>query len=362
MINTPFYQGFFDTCKKTKNWQRWYNSEKLFHESQKQEAEIFCITTNRSSGKTTHINRFAVQNFLDNGVKFGCLVRFDYMVDYFDGKFFGDIGELFFPEHKMTMKKRLRGKWGDLYLDDKLCGHVMPISSADTLKNYSHMLNDIGLLLFDEFQSETNHYCDNEFAKIRSIHDSLARGHGKVTSYLPLICMSNNVSIINPIYTGFGITDKLQDTTKFLRVNGVLVQNSLNVYASEEQKKSTFNRSCDMNDIYSKYSYDNKFLKDINSFIEKPTGVGYYEATLKLDGNFYGLYDHLDFFYVSDKADLDNKRTIADSYLYHDSKTIINANGLSSYKYMLRDYFNEGKLRFKNQRCKSAILKYIGYT
>lgn len=359
-MNTPFHEDFYIWLKSFPNWQRWYNSEKLYHESLKKEAEIFLITTNRDSGKTTHFNTMAVYNFLNHKEKFGYFVRYDYMVDYFDEKFFGDIGSIFFHGHKMKMKKRLRGKWGDLYIDDELCGHVMPISSSDTLKQYSHLLNDVDCLYMDEFQSETNHYCDNEGIKIRSLHESLSRGGGMVTRYLPFIAMSNNVSIINPLYTLFGISDKLQNSTKFLRVNGVLVQNSLNVYASEELKKSTFNQSCDMTDLYSQYSYNNEFLKDVSTFIEKPDGQGRYRFTLKLNNKTYGVYQYPDYYYISDKADNTNKSTFTDSYMFHDQNTVLGVTG--GVKYSLREYFNIGLIRFKNQNCKTALLKYIGYT
>ena len=93
-------------------------------------------------------------------------------------------------------------------------------------------------MIFDEFQSETNHYCDNETKKFISIHTSIARGQGEQVRYVPVYMLSNPVSIINPYYVEMGISGRLKDDTKFLRGDGFVLEQGYIESASIEQKNS----------------------------------------------------------------------------------------------------------------------------
>lgn len=76
-------------------------------------------------------------------------------------------------------------------------------------------MSDITKLLFDEFQSETNHYCSDEIRKFISLHTSIARGNGEQVKYVPVYMLSNAVTIINPYYVEMGITDRLKMILNF---------------------------------------------------------------------------------------------------------------------------------------------------
>ena len=139
--------------------------------------EIYISTSNRSAGKTTYFNRLCVNRFLDKGEKFALLYRFNYELDDCADKFFKDISALFFPNMEMESKRRASGIYHELFLDSKSCGYAISLNSADQLKKYSHLFSDVCRILFDEFQSETNHYCTDELRKFQSIHTSIARGN-----------------------------------------------------------------------------------------------------------------------------------------------------------------------------------------
>lgn len=98
-------------------------------------------------------------------------------------------------------------------------------------------------LLFDEFQSENNRYCSNELTKFISLRTSIARGKGEQTRYLPVIMLSNPVSLLNPYYVSFGISDRLQENTKFLRGNGFVLEQNFNESASQAFLSSSFNQA-----------------------------------------------------------------------------------------------------------------------
>src|SRR5699024_8157369 len=110
-------------------------------------------------------------------------------------------------------KRRASGIYHELFIDGKPCGYAVSINSSDQLKRYSHLFSDTMRMIFDEFQSETNHYCDNEIVKFISIHTSVARGGGKQVRYVPVYMIANPVSIINPYYIEMGISSRLKTDT-----------------------------------------------------------------------------------------------------------------------------------------------------
>ena len=78
------------------------------------------------------------------------------------------------------------------------------------LNKQSYMrIEDVDVILFDEFQSESDNYCPNEVEKFISIHTSIARGQGKMTRYVPVFMISNPVSLINPYYSALHISHRL---------------------------------------------------------------------------------------------------------------------------------------------------------
>ena len=116
----------------------------------------------------------------------------------------------------MESERCASGIYHSLFLNEQHCGYAISLNSADQLKKYSHLLSDTDSMLFDEFQSETNHYCSDEIRKFISVHTSIARGHGEQARYLPVYMLSNAVSIINPYYTELGISERLNSETNFL--------------------------------------------------------------------------------------------------------------------------------------------------
>jgi hypothetical protein len=93
-------------------------------------------------------------------------------------------------------------------------------------------------MIFDEFQSESNHYCSDEIKKFISIHTSVARGQGEQVRYVPVYMLSNPVSLINPYYVELGISNRLRDDTKFLRGHGFILEQGFIDSASVAQKES----------------------------------------------------------------------------------------------------------------------------
>ena len=323
--------------------------------------EIYMCTTNRTGGKTTYFGRLCVNRFLDKGEKFGLIYRYNYELDDVADKFFKDLKGLFFPDKTMTAKKRAKGIFQELFINDKSCGYAIALNSSDSIKKYSHLFSDITRMIFDEFQSESNHYCTDEIKKFLSVHTSIARGQGEQVRYVPVFMLANQVSIINPYYVAMGICKRLNGETKFLRGDGYVLEQGFIESASDSQKESGFNRAFKENN-YVAYSSENVYLNDNYSFIEKPTGKSRYICTLKYKGNDFGVKEFAEsgFIYCDDKPDSTFPMKITVTTDDHSINYVMlkrNDFFLSNLRYL----FERGCFRFKDMRCKEAILNALSY-
>ena len=323
--------------------------------------EIYMCTSNRSAGKTTYFSRLCVNRFLKHGEKFMLIYRFNYQLDDCADKFFKDINTLFFPGSVMQSKRRASGTYHELFLDEKSCGYAVSLNSADGLKNYSHLFSDTMRMMFDEFQSETNHYCSEELRKFISIHTSVSRGQGQQIRYVPVYMISNPVSIINPYYVEMGISPRLNDKVKFLRGDGFVLEQGYVEAASKAQKQSGFNRAIAKNE-YVAYSSESVYLNDNKSFIERPNGNPRYLCTIRYNGCDYAIKEYLDLgiLYCDDRPDKTFPERITVTTDDHEINYVMlkrNDFFISNLRY----FFERGCFRFKDLRCKEALLKALSY-
>lgn len=324
--------------------------------------EIYMCTTNRTGGKTTYFGRLLCNKFFKNHEKFMLLYRYNYELDDCADKFYKDIGKLFFPDTVMTSKRRASGIFHELFIDNNSCGYAVSLNSADTLKKYSHLFSDVDRMLLDEFQSESNHYCADEVKKLISIHTSVARGNGEQIRYVPVYMIGNPVSIINPYYTELGISNRLTTETKFLRGDGFVLEQGYVESASLSQKESGFNRAF-ANNEYVAYSSECVYLNDNLAFIEKPDcDPSKYLATIRYKNTDYAIreYRELGILYCDNRPDRSYPMRISVTTNDHNvNYVMLKANDL--FLSSLRYYFEKGCFRFKDLKCKEALLKCISY-
>ena len=297
--------------------------------------EIFMCTSNRTAGKTTYFNRLVTKKFLNENSKFMVLYRFNYELDEVAETFFKDIKTLFFPRNEMTSKKRAKGIFYELFIDEKPCGYAVALNNADQIKKRSHLFSDVDRMVLDEFQSETNHYCTDEVEKLISIHTSVARGQGEQVRYVPLYMMSNPVTILNPYYVSMGISSRLKEDTKFLKGDGFVLEQGFNFGASEAQKESGFNKAFSKSK-YVAYASEAIYLNDSKAFIEKG------------------------FIYCDNHADRTFPFRITTTTEDHNVNYVMlkrNDFFLSNMRFL----FEKGCFRFKDMMCKEAVLSALKY-
>lgn len=331
--------------------------------------EIYICTTNRTGGKTTYFGRLCLNRWIDKKEKFCLIYRFNYELDNVADKFFKDIQRLFFNNYIMYSERKANGIFHELKIhklaepkeNAESCGYAISLNSADQIKKYSHMFSDVSRMIFDEFQSETNHYCTNEIKKLLSVHTSIARGNGEQIRYVPVYMLSNPVSIINPYYIELGITERLNTNTKFLRGDGFVLEQGFVESASNAQKQSGFNKAFAKN-MYVAYSAESVYLNDNKAFIEKPTGSSHYLCTLKYNNYLYGIreFPESGFIYCDDKPDHTFKSKISVTTEDHDINYVMLKRN-EFFLNQLRYYFEKGSFRFKDLKCKEAVLKALSY-
>lgn len=323
--------------------------------------EIYLCTTNRTGGKTTYFARLCVNRFFDKKEKFCLVYRYNYELDDCAEKFYKDISGLFFKGTNMTSKRRAAGIFHELFIDDVACGYAVSLNSADQLKKYSHLFSDVKRMMFDEFQSETNHYCADEIRKFVSVHTSIARGQGEQIRYVPVYMCANPVSIINPYYVEMGISNRLKDDTKFLRGDGFVLEQGFVESASIAQKESGFNRAFAKN-AYVAYSSECVYLNDNKAFVDKPTGIGRYLATLRYKGTDYGIREYAEsgVIYCDDRPDTSFGMKLTVTTADHEINYVMLKRN-SFFLTNMRYFFEQGCFRFKDLRCKEAVLKALSY-
>ena len=331
--------------------------------------EIYITCGNRSAGKTTYFSRMIVKRFLNKRNKFAIIYRFSKELKDVSDKFFSDINSLFFPNYSMFDLPRANGAFRELFIKNNVesgntgisCGYAVALNAADEIKKYSHFFKDVTCLFFDEFQSETNHYCPDEINKFISVHVSMARGGGSLVRYLPVYMCSNSVSILNPYYAAFEIHKRLNKDTKYIKGVGFVFEQTYNESAANAQKSSGFIQAFN-NNSYVRYSTENIYLNDNLSFIEKMTGLNKYLVTIRYDGKDYAIRQYIEagLIYCDDRVDTTFKSKICVTTEDHNvNYVMLKQNDI--YIIMLRKYFSRGCFRFKNLECKNAVLSLLAY-
>ena len=131
--------------------------------------------------------------------------------------------------------------------------------------------------------------------------------------------------------------------------------------ASKAQQESGFNRAFGRNS-YIAYSSQCVYLNDNKAFIEKPIGNSRYLATLKYKGTDFAIREFPDsgFLYCDDRADGTFKMKITVTTDDHELNYVMLKRN-DFFLTNLRYFFERGCFRFKDLRCKEAVLKALSY-
>ena len=334
--------------------------------------EVFISCGSRGAGKTYGyaygvLEQALGRQFFDPNVikcgKFTLIARWEKEVGGLAQGIYDEIMLIEYPNASLTTKMSPDGLYSNVFFNEVDCepvhvGRVVPINKSDDLKKISHILCDTEVMLFDEFQcASMSSYVPEEIDKFIRLHVSLARGKGQASRRLPVIMISNSVSITNPYFVHIRVHDKIQSNTRNLKGDGFVLERFVNPNTSEELKQSAFNRVfAGSKELDS--SIDNSWLNDDTSCIEKPDatwGRSVYYFTLVRDNKRYGVreFPGMGLWTINESVDGSCQ------FVYNISKDgNLNIPMLKSSPQMkmIRDMFTNGQMRFPNQACKSVAL------
>ena len=113
---------------------------------------------------------------------------------------------------------------------------------------------------------------------------------------------------------------------------------------------------------YQLYAAEGAYLNDSTAFIEKPSGKGRYLTTIRYNGIDYGVrsFDHDGIVYCDNRPDGKYPTRIAVTTEDHNINYVMLRNNdlfISNMRY----FFERGCFRFKDMKCKEAVLKLLSY-
>lgn len=333
-------------------WFDYYNPVKLLsmRDMDGDRPAIYISSGNRTGGKTTAFNGYLVNRYIKHKEKFGLIYR--YAKDSKDvvDRFFKDIQQMWFKDYEMRCDLQPYGC--EIILDGQICGFGLALNLADDIKKRSHLLSEVRRCLFDEFQSESGDYLDNEVTRLQTIMFSLSRGGGKMYRYVPCYLVSNQVSVLNPYYNAMGILDRLVDGANYIKGHGWVMEIYINPSSQKAIKLSPLAKAFSKS-AYMTYASDGGYLNDNTEFIQRIKSKDKkYRYTLKYNGELYGVHKINDILYVSAKADSTRKSKYACTDNDVTSEYPLRPPEMAQY---IKTMCNRGAVRYQNIKCKEAI-------
>ena len=330
------------------------------------------LTGSRSVGKSTAIAIFDIIDYVKNGKKFIYTRRTKDETLLTCSTFFSNAVEIINRKTDIKIKKFYyeAGRYF-IILEGKEeaeeCGMIIPLSQEQKYK--SSNLSDFCNLVYDEFIASdpsmylgSKDYPDREYNSLISLYQTIDRGIDRpFRNETRFFFAANTTTIYNPIFLKLGISDYIEDHSKFISPKKSLwVLNQIpDVKATEAIKDSFAYMLSD--DFNRKYAYENKG-RDTEDFIKRPPKQSnIYHCTLAYKGSRYGVYSDFDRcdYYID--AERDGHKVISLDAESHRQDDLIMVTSWTEIPIMqsLLMRFKRGKLFFGNGRIKSVFYKYF---
>lgn len=305
------------------------------------------VVGERGTGKTYQFKDWSISDFLKNKKQFVYVRR--YKTEFKDiGNFFDDMIKKY-PNHKFKIGQ------GKFYIDDKIAGFYIALSTAITKKSVAYPnVNKIG---FDEFilEKSTIHYLPNEVNAFLGLYETIARDRNDVK----VLFMANSVTLINPYFLFFDL--QVNKSKRFWTFkNGDLTVELTDLEEFKEHKRETrFAKLIDGTE-FSKYAIEGEFTGDNYEFIEKKSPNCYYCFTLTYKGETIGVWcdGKAGLMYISNKVDLTYPLNYAITTNDHKPNMIVLSNKYNKDKIkILTKMYEFGCLRYENLKLKSIMFE-----
>jgi len=326
--------------------------------------DIYICDGNRTAGKSVSFKKHTLDKWFrksSNDInQFIALYRNKYEITGCSASYFDDMKRLYYHGHEMTEKKIADGIAMQLIMDGEVCGFAVPLSMSTKLKRMSALFSRVAHMFFDEYQDDNGKYLPDEIGKLMSIHTNVARGDGAQSRRVPLYMASNTISMLNPYYSALGIDKMLKHETKILRGEGWVLERTFNKSASEAFQGSAFNKAfSDMK--YFSHASENVYLNDNTTLIDKPKGLSKYECSIKYNNEWFNIRKYENLMYVDEGADQGYPFRICFNVDDVTDDRVVMLGRSNYFIIMYREWFMQGKMRFKNLKCKNMILDMLAF-
>lgn len=238
----------------------------------------------RGIGKTYGFKKDAINHFLKTGKQFVYIRRYKTEMTTLN-TFLNDQIEIFKDDEFKIKGGKIFTTFQVNGLD---MGYSFPLTTYKNLKSSS--FPNVDTIIFDEFIPEKggfNQYINNEVEILLNVIDSLFR-HREGHVYM----LANNVSIINPYFSYFGVEPNInKEFTSFKgneTIEQILIEICQDTYIKGSTEKSSFQKLIS-NTNYGNYS-QGQFIYDNEDFIENKSGQSRYLCTIFIDGLYYGVW------------------------------------------------------------------------
>lgn len=322
------------------------------------------IIGERGVGKSYFWKSWAVKHFLSKGKQFAFIRRYETDLEASvgssnDNKFFEQIRNEFpNSEFKISKNKKVR----KLFIDGKICGYALPLSSADSLKSSSY--ENVDTIIYDEFQlkeGSSQHYLRNEPEIILDIIETIGRLRD-----IRVYCLGNAISSTCPLMSYFDLTLPYNTDIKTFKDGTIAVEYIKNEKYREVKKASRFGKLID-GTKYGKYAIDNEFLTDSKAFIRKKDKNARFYFILYVNGKEYGIWRDFknQVIYVSNDIDPNCPIKFAINEEDHNENTIFAKVRSNFWFKQIINHYRLARLCFENQAIKNLFMqelnRYLNY-
>ena len=313
-------------------------------------ALINFIIGERGVGKSFSCKKHVINRNIKKGEEFVYLRRYKTELKSSVPHFFDDI-----IEKKIFPNAEFKVKGNNFYIDGKLAGYSMPLSTANILKSTSFA--KVKTIIFDEFIIDKGcyRYLQNEVEQFLDIIETIGRLRD-----IKVFMLGNAISITNPYFTYFNLSLPYNSDVALFKDNSILVNYIKNETYREVKRQSRFGKLID-GTSYGKYAIDNEFLRDSKAFIRKKEKWSKFYFILIINGNAYGVWNDYrnGMMYISEDYDPNCPVRYALNTKDHTESSILLRVRNSPLIKSVIDHYRLARLCFENQKTKNLVLQEL---
>lgn len=311
------------------------------------------VVGNRGGGKSFYWKEKCIRDFLNKGEEFIWTRRYQSEIKDTISQWADDI-QFKFEGHKFECGKKY------IKIDGKICGYVGSLSRANVIKSVPYPR--VTKIILDEFiiDKGTLRYLPNEGEIFCDLVETIFRmrdeGHCAV-------CIGNAISIVNPHFLYWKLKPKLDKrfTLEDNEYDSICIEMYTNEEFIKEKLKTRFGRAM-MKKEYGKYSIENKFLRDNNSFLRSRGKKLVYAFSIVYEGVRYGVWNNFDdgSMYIDKVVEKNNdKILVVDMMELTEQCKFKKWQGWNVYLSTIKILFNEGQIFYDDIQTKHKMFEVI---